>query len=192
MAAGDVERWSWLRAGCYALLSANPRSNALLVDLAAPGPDDRVLDIGCGAGAAVRRAAARGAAAVGVDPSPAMVAQARRRSADHPGVRFEVGDAAALPLEDDSITVAMAIATYHHWPDGPAGLAEVRRVLAPGGRLLLGEKRLRRDGGHGLTDAGAAAVADLLRELGFRDVRVEPHRLRRFATMNVISARLDM
>lgn len=189
MAAEDVERWSWLRAFCYALVSSNPRSNALLVDLAAPGPGDVVLDIGCGAGAAVRRAAERGATAVGVDPSPAMVAQARRRSAGQRGVRFEVGDAAGLPLDDDSVTVALAIATYHHWPDGRAGLAEVRRVLAPGGRLLLGEKRLRREGGHGLTDTGAAAVADLLRTLGYQDVTVQPHRLGRFATMHVISGR---
>lgn len=182
----DVERWPLWRAWLYSLLSANPRSNREMVRLAAPTSRDHVLDVGSGAGAAVRRAAAAGATATGVDPSTAMVQVARRRSRNLDGVRFEVGDAANLPLADDSVTIAWAIATYHHWPDRRAGLTEIHRVLAPGGRLLIGERRLRRGRGHGLSADQVEETAALLRELQYRDVTVEPHRLR-LVTMLVIA-----
>lgn len=173
----EVERWSAPRAWLYATLSANPRSNRAMVEVASPGPGDTVLDVGCGSGAAVRQAARAGATAIGVDPSPAMVRTARRRSGAAANVRFVEGDAAHVPLADHSVTIAWAIATFHHWPDRRAGLEELRRVLRPGGRLLLGERRLRRAGGHGLTPPAADDTAGLLRQLGYGDVSVEPRRL---------------
>lgn len=187
MARGDVERWPMWWAWLYSVFSANPRSNREMVRLAGPTTEDRIVDVGCGPGAAVRWAAAAGAQATGIDPSEAMVELARRRSRNLRGVRFEVGDAAELPLDDDSVTIAWAIATYHHWPDQQAGLAEIRRVLAPGGRLLIGERRLRRAGGHGLSADDADATAAVLRDLQYRDVTVQSRRLR-LATMLVIVA----
>jgi ubiquinone/menaquinone biosynthesis C-methylase UbiE len=182
----EVERWSAPWAWLYATVWANPRSNRVVAELAAPGPGDTVVDVGCGAGAAVRAAAEAGAGAIGVDPSPSMVRNAARRHGGTAGARFVEGDAADLPLDDDSATIAWAIATYHHWPDRRAGLEELRRVLRPGGRLLLGEKRLRRPGGHGLTRAEADDVAGLLRQLGYRDVTVTSRRLL-LATLLVIA-----
>lgn len=182
----DVERWPAPWAWLYATFWANPRSNRVVAELAAPGPADTVVDVGCGAGAAVRAAADAGATAIGVDPSPAMVRNAQRRHGAAARVRFVEGDAAHLPLDDDSVTIAWAIATYHHWPDRRAGLEELRRVLRPGGRLLLGEKRLRRPGGHGQTPAEAEDIAGLLRQLGYREVAITTRRLL-FATMQVIA-----
>lgn len=121
----------------------------------------------------------------GIDPSPAMIDVARRRSRRVSGARFAVGDAAHLPLADDSASIVWAVATYHHWPDPYAGLVEIRRVLRPGGRVLIGERRLRRPGGHGLSEDDAGSTAALLRELGFRDVAVRPHRLRLVAMLVV-------
>ena len=178
MADDEVERWPAWWARLYATVARDPVSNRLVVEAASPGPGDRVLDVGCGAGAAVRRAAAGGAQALGVDPSPAMVEHARRSHADHPGARFEVGDAANLPLADDAVSSAWAIATFHHWPDRRAGLREVRRVLEPGGRLWLAEKRLGRLGSHGLDAEELDATVELLGEVGFRHVRVTTARVR--------------
>lgn len=188
MAADDVERWSTWWATLYALCSRDPRSNQLVVGDAALTRGDVVLDIGCGVGAAVRRAAAGGADATGVDPSPAMVDIARRRSRGRAGVRFVVGDAADLPLPDDSVSIAWTIASFHHWPDRRAGLVEVGRVLRPGGRLLVGERRRCRAGGHGLTPADADGLVDLLRSLGYEDASIASHRAG-LSTMHVVSAR---
>lgn len=173
MAAEDeVERWPMIGAWCYSLLARNPRSNREVVALADPRPGQRALDIGCGPGAAVRRAAEAGAEVTGVDPSPAMVRIATRRSRDHPGASFVVGHAADLPLADDSVDVAWTIAAFHHWPDQAAGLEEVRRVLAPGGRLLVGERRSSKDGRHGLsTDEATRLVTDLGAH-GFHDATI--------------------
>lgn len=187
MADDEVERWSRWRATLYGLCSRDPRSNRVVVGAATPGVGDSIVDIGCGVGAAVRRAAAAGADATGVDPSPAMVDIARRRARGRAGVRFVVGDAADLPLPDDSVSIAWTIAAFHHWPDPSAGLVEIARVLCPGGRLFVGERRLRRAGGHGLTPAEADGLVDLLRSLGYEGVSIASHRAM-LSTMQVVSA----
>lgn len=189
MAAEDeVERWPLIGAWAYAVTSPNPRSNREVVTLADPRAGQRALDVGCGPGAAVRRAAAAGAEVTGVDPSPAMVRIATRRSRDHPNADFVVGHAADLPLEDHSVDVAWTIAAYHHWHDQAAGLDELHRVLAPGGRLLVGERRLRKSGGHGLsTDDATRLVADLGAH-GFHDATTAEVRIWPWWTL-VIEAR---
>lgn len=178
----EIERWPMIGAWLYSLVSPSPRSNREVVALAAPGPGTRVLDVGCGPGAAVRRATDAGAEATGVDPSPAMVRIATRRSRRRPAAEFAVGHAAELPLPDDSVDVAWTISAFHHWPDQAAGLDEVHRVLVPGGRFLVGEKRLRRADGHGLSPDGATQLVVDLEAHGFRDatiteVRVWPMRM---------------
>lgn len=183
----QVERWPSPLAWMYAAVYSNPRSNRIVVRQARPGPGDTVLDVGSGAGAAVRSAAEAGAEAVGVDPSPAMVRNAQRRSRGLHDVRFVEGNAADIPLDDESITIALAIATFHHWPDRRNGLEEIRRVLRPGGRLLLGEYRVRSDRSHGLTAAGSEAAAALMREVGYHDIRVDVERVR-WAKLSIIEA----
>jgi arsenite methyltransferase len=102
-------------------------------------PGDRVLDIGSGPGfLAVEMAADVGpdGRVDGVDPSASMLALARRR--DSAGaVEFREGDALALPFEDESFDVAVSTQVYEYIADMPAALAEARRVLRPGGRLVI-------------------------------------------------------
>jgi ubiquinone/menaquinone biosynthesis C-methylase UbiE len=105
-------------------------------------PGDDVVDIGCGPGTAVREAARRGARATGVDPDRAMLRLGRsltalRRAA---GVSFVEGGAERLPVPDCGTTVVWALTSVHHWPDRPAAIREIRRVLKPGGRVLLAER----------------------------------------------------
>jgi SAM-dependent methyltransferase len=152
----------------------------LAIELTGVGDGDDVVDIGCGPGVAVRRAASHGAAsAVGVDPAAVMLRVARFRG--HPAVRYLDGSVEALPLADDSATVAWSLATVHHWNDVEQGLAEVRRVLRPTGRFLAIERQAAPGASglasHGWTREQAELFGDLCRSTGFLDVDVERHRL---------------
>ncbi len=175
------------RAG-YGLLTAvsmtvgrGPAARTV-ADLAGLSPQDRVVNIGCGPGAAARTAARRCASVTGVDPAPEMLRLGRwitrrRRLAN---ITFTEGRAEALPLPDASATVAWALSSVHHWPDRAAGLAEAARVLAPGGRILLAERLVRPGarglGGHGLSQEAASQLAVGLDAAGFTSVSRELHR----------------
>jgi ubiquinone/menaquinone biosynthesis C-methylase UbiE len=170
-------------------------STRLVVDLARVVPGDRVVDVGCGPGLFLKEAAERGATAVGVDPSARMRRLTVRRipAGLRPAVTVVDGAAEHLPLEDGSATVAWAVASFHHWSDPDAGLAEVHRVLAPTGRLLIAERLAGPRGwfrGHALTWEGAEAVADLARRAGFAEVAVTRHRLGRRRLVVVTGHRL--
>jgi ubiquinone/menaquinone biosynthesis C-methylase UbiE len=107
-------------------------------------PDDRVLDVACGAGKLVRAVAPRVEHAVGVDLSARMIEEARRRTAaDHevPADRteFAVGPADALPFRDGAFTAIITTTAFHHFPDPAASVREIARVLAPGGRVVIGD-----------------------------------------------------
>jgi ubiquinone/menaquinone biosynthesis C-methylase UbiE len=156
------------------------RSTRLLADLAEVGPGDRVLDVGCGPGLFVKEAAERGATAVGVDPSSRMRRLALRRipASLRPAVTVVEGSAEHLPLEDGSATVAWAVASFHHWRDPDAGLAEVRRVLEPGGRLLIAERLASPRAwlhGHALTWEEAQELAARVGRAGFAEVAPSRH-----------------
>jgi len=161
-------------------------------DAARLTPADRIIDIGCGPGTAVRLAARRADAATGIDPSPVMLRLARQitrfRRARH--VSWAVGKAEKLPVPDSQATVAWAISSVHHWDDLSAGLSEAMRVLAPGGRLVLLE-RLARPGArghaaHGLTSGQAEDLARQLTAAGF--LRVEVH-TRKVGPRNLVIVR---
>ncbi|HYY74874.1 MAG TPA: class I SAM-dependent methyltransferase [Gaiellaceae bacterium] len=92
----------------------------------------RVLEVGCGTGAFAERVARElGASVVALDISPHMVELARRR-----GVEALVGTAEELPFADETFDCAVANWVLHHVPDLDRGLAEIDRVLRPGGRFL--------------------------------------------------------
>jgi SAM-dependent methyltransferase len=95
-----------------------------------------VADVGCGPGRLTGALAELGVAPFGVDLSPEMVAVARRT---HPGLRFEVGSMLALDIPDTSLGGVLAHYSIIHvpWEARPGVLAEFRRVLVPGGLLML-------------------------------------------------------
>jgi len=149
----------------------------LVCDLTGVGPGDRAVDVGCGPGTAVREAARRGAAATGVDPVPLARGLARgmtRRVAAPGSATFVDGVAERLPLATAGQTVAWALASAHHWDDVEAALDELHRVLAPGGRFAVVERRVGEGAhghaAHGFTEHGAEAFAELARARGFVDV----------------------
>lgn len=121
------------------VLDRQPLERALLGAFAdivrdLPGP---VADLGCGPGYTTAYLHGVGLDVFGVDLSPEMITLARRA---HPGLRFEVGTITALDLPDRALSGALCRYSLIHTPpaDLPAVLAEVHRVLAPGGHLLLG------------------------------------------------------
>ncbi|HET6952589.1 MAG TPA: class I SAM-dependent methyltransferase [Acidimicrobiales bacterium] len=151
----------------------------LAAALTAVGPDDTVVDVGCGPGVAARHAARAGASVIGVDPAPVMLRFARLLSPGLRRIRYVEGTAEALPLDDGAATVLWSIATVHHWADVDAGLSAARRVLRPAGRLLAIERRTqpgaRGLASHGWTSQQAEAFAERCRSHGFDDVRIDEH-----------------
>jgi ubiquinone/menaquinone biosynthesis C-methylase UbiE len=162
-----------------AMLTMGRRYARLAVDLASVSEADRVVDIGCGPGNAVRAAAQRGAQVIGVDPSPMMLRLASVATRDHPNVSWSPGGAEALPVADGWATVAWSLRTVHHWRDVTAGLAELRRVLAPSGRLLVMERRVQPGAtglaSHGWTEQQAESFQAQCRATGFDAVRIDEH-----------------
>lgn len=93
----------------------------------------RVLEIGCGTGLALRHYS-RQAQVIGLDPALDALSKARRRMPDTPLVH---GSALALPFADDSFDCVVSSLVFCSVSDPRLGLAELKRVLKPGGRLLM-------------------------------------------------------
>lgn len=192
----EFEHAGWQRAAAdydatFARATA-PFVEALL-DAAAVCAEMRVLDLCCGTGVVAAAMAARGAVVTGLDFSAAMLEQARLR---HPGLRFDEGDAEALPFADGSFDAVVSNFGIHHVPRPGAALAEVKRVLRPGGRLafttwaspdqniawrlLFGAIRAHGDPNAATTPPSGGglgtveAMLSLLHDVGFADARVEP------------------
>lgn len=114
-----------------------------IVDMAHIGPGEAVLDVGCGTGtlalAAGRRVGATGRI-TGIDPSPQMIARARHKAERRAlNSEFAIGVIEHLGFPDESFDVVLSTFMMHHLPDDlrARGLAEIARVLKPGGRLLV-------------------------------------------------------
>jgi SAM-dependent methyltransferase len=162
-----------LRARSYELLDADPAA--------------LVVDVGCGAGRAVAELSERGARSVGVDMSERMLSVARRR---WPDMTFRVGTAYELPFADGEVAGYRADKLYHELDDPARAIVEARRVLAPGGRIVLSgqdwdafvidsdDPALTRAIVHGRADTVASPRAarryrNLLVDAGFGDVTAE-------------------
>jgi ubiquinone/menaquinone biosynthesis C-methylase UbiE len=134
------DRW----AGIYSrsrLLSSLQRK---AIQELAPRPGDRVLDVACGAGKLVRAVAPQVERAVGVDLSQAMIEKARRATAEEAPaeadrIAFAVGSSDDLPFEDGEFSAVITTTAFHHFPDPAGSVREMARVLAPGGRLVIGD-----------------------------------------------------
>jgi SAM-dependent methyltransferase len=130
----DFEHAGWQRAasayldtfGHVTLQAVEP-----LLDAVHAGPNVRLLDIATGPGYVAAAAARRGASVTGVDFAPAMVQQARRL---HPDLDFREGDALHLPFEPATFDAAITSFGLLHFDQPERALAEMRRILRPGGR----------------------------------------------------------
>lgn len=133
--AGRIAGWEMAR-GKAAL-------NRRVAELLAPAPDDWVLEVGFGPGTTLAHLAPMLPAGrvVGVDPSSVMFRQAarRNRAATSAGrVELRLAAAERLPFADAQFDKALTLHSLGHWSAPVEGLREVRRVLKPGGTLLIG------------------------------------------------------
>jgi SAM-dependent methyltransferase len=103
-----------------------------LLDAVGAAPGARLLDVACGPGSLAAAAARRGAVAVGVDFSAAMIAAARKR---FPSAEFRQGNAEALPFPDERFDAVAMNFGLLHLAQPEQALREARRVLRPGGRI---------------------------------------------------------
>lgn len=108
-----------------------------LLDAAAVSPGQRVLDVACGTGVVARGAAelvGAGGHVSGVDLNPAMIEVAREQA---PEVDWRVADARDLPFDDDSFDAVLCQSALFFFPDPGRALAEMARVVEPGGVVAL-------------------------------------------------------
>jgi ubiquinone/menaquinone biosynthesis C-methylase UbiE len=107
-------------------------------------PGQRVLDVGCATGYFARLlclSVGRDGLIVGIDPSPAMISYASRQTGRASNCQFQVGRVEALEFPAEHFDVVVSSLVMHHLPEDlrVAALQEMRRVLRPGGRLLVAE-----------------------------------------------------
>lgn len=186
--AGRVIHWARYYDAVAWLMSFGraPAIRKKTVELAGVAPGEKVLDVGCGTGALAIAAKAKAGPSghvSGIDPSPEMIEVARRKAA-RAGLEmdFRVAAIEELPFPDGSFDLVLSSLMLHHLPDDVkrVGLAEVRRVLKPGGRFLAVD--LATSGhsffghlvaavtGHGREHGVSDQVAAMAREAGFADV----------------------
>ena len=116
-----------------------PRWRRRAVQLAALRPGGRAIDVATGTGKVavdLQRATGPRGEVLGVDISPGMIGVAQRRHAGRPGLAFVVGDAMALPADDDHFDAATIAFGMRNLPDYAKGFAEMVRVVRPGGTVV--------------------------------------------------------
>lgn len=124
---------------------SGPNSNWLqawqtkIVEVMSPQPGERILDVGCGTGFAVRQLSQRltTGKVCGVDISQAMLAKAKTNTADCENVELLLGDAANLPYENDKFERLMCVNCFHYFPNVAKVIQEFHRVLKPGGMVYI-------------------------------------------------------
>jgi ubiquinone/menaquinone biosynthesis C-methylase UbiE len=164
---------------------------------------DRVLDVGCGPGfyiGELLEMVGPDGLVVGVDVSRDMLAVAAKRAEGHANVEFHEGGATALPVADGSFDRALSVQVFEYVDDVPAALAEMRRVLRGGGRLVLWDvdwgtvswhavdrgrmqRALQAFDKHLVHASLPRMLSSQLRDAGFENVRMEAHA---FATNELI------
>jgi len=114
-----------------------------ILDLAAPGPDERCVDVGAGTGLLTFPLAERVDRVWAIDISPAMCDYLRAKASSAAVENLEViaASAVSLPLMDHSVDLVVSNYCFHHLrdPDKDRALAEILRILRPGGRLVIGD-----------------------------------------------------
>jgi ubiquinone/menaquinone biosynthesis C-methylase UbiE len=171
------------------------RRRAIVREALGAAPGDRVIDVGCGPGfycAELLAEVEPTGSVVGVDGSPAMLVLAARRCEGAENVEFHEGDAASLPVADSSVDRALCVQVLEYVADPVAALAEMYRVLRPGGALVVwdidwatvsvhSEDPLRMERVMSAFDEHLAhpslprTLAPRLRAAGFTDIAMQAH-----------------
>jgi SAM-dependent methyltransferase len=173
-AAARLDRAQLLGAVVAQSASYDPEQVAdTALERLAASPEDRVLELGCGSGRLLFRLAARArrGRVVGIDPSELMVRHARHRNRSWIAagrVRVEQGSSRDLTrFDDESFDRVLGVHVVCFWDEPARDLAEVRRVLRPGGRLLLGFRPAVAGPGDPLARVPVERVERWLRWAGF-------------------------
>jgi ubiquinone/menaquinone biosynthesis C-methylase UbiE len=147
-------------------------------------PGEQVLDVGCGTGTLameVARCVGRAGRVVGIDPGPQQIARARAKVARRNlPIEFQIGVIEQLAFPDQTFDVVLSTLMMHHLP-APLkrqGLAEIARVLKPGGRLIIADfkRKQERAGQAARFHAGGSSMHDLaaiVSEAGFQRLETE-------------------
>ncbi|MCM3878509.1 MAG: metalloregulator ArsR/SmtB family transcription factor [Vicinamibacterales bacterium] len=139
-----------------------------------------VGDLGCGTGQASAALAPFVAHVIAVDGSAAMLQAAKKRLSVFANIELRRGELEALPIDDARLDAATLMLVLHHLPDPESVLAEVARVVKPGGRLLVVDmlphdrESYRQQMGHVWLGFSEDHLRRILRESGFDDVRIVP------------------
>jgi SAM-dependent methyltransferase len=179
--------WGWV--GGRMMAAWNRDINEVAVEQLGAGPVERVLEIGYGPGTALALLGERmpDALLIGVDPSAEMGRQARLRNRAlirRGRVRLTLGHSARLPFVGERFDRVFTVNTIYFWPAPQADLAELRRVLKPGGRAVVTFRGTRTPDGtlsvRSIFEAEYTVdeVAAMLTAVGFREVRTEVRELR--------------
>jgi ubiquinone/menaquinone biosynthesis C-methylase UbiE len=134
--------WNDETAERYARKYGECATNQIPVEVIQLPTNATIVDIGCGTGSTLRRAAEfiTNGVLIGIDPVPRMLEIAREKTATHPAgdrIEFRQGSAENLPIDDDFADFVFAFDSFDHWHDKERGLVEVRRVVRPAGRFVV-------------------------------------------------------
>ncbi len=161
-------------------------------NLARIQPGEQVLDVGCGTGTLameVARRVGRAGRVAGVDPGTQQIARARSKAARRNlPIDFQIGVIEQLAFPDQTFDVVLSTLMMHHLPAGlkRQGLAEIARVLKPGGRLVIADfkHKKERQGQAARFHAGGSSMQDLaalVSDAGFSQVETEEMQPPRFS-----------
>ena len=178
-----------------------PAIRRRIVALAQPAAGEKVLDVGCGTGTlaiALRAKVGPGGEVVGLDAAPEMIAVAREKAAKRGAdIDFRVGLIEEMPFPDDCFDLVLSSFMLHHLPGDvrQEGLAEIRRVLKPGGRFLVVDLAVHSDSfvGHVMTlfghaeQSNASELRAIMDDAGFSEAEILKSRFKQLAFVRALS-----